>query len=637
MSHQNAPNLGTATLKRSIFVAWTLLLLLTCCAGAAQAASAETANETFPASLSPSGEFAATNTGETPSISADGRYVAFESAADNLGEQGPSGVAEAYVKDLDTGEVKLASRANGVDGEPANEPGEASGVESVIISGNGQYVIFTSDASNLVPGLPAAEEPGEHPWHVYRRDLQTGETALVDRVTGLEGQILDERGPRAEAISEEGRYVLFRDHVEDLEDPTGEHAMGQSTVYVRDMQTGTTTAVSRADGPDGELADEGSRAQSISPDGRYVAFESSATNLVGGMQANTFSQIYLRDLQDGATTLVSKTGASESMPAGEPGNASSEGAILVGSEGCEVAYTSTATNLYHFPGGQPPSPEVYITNLCVTPTSTVLVSRADGENGAPAQEGNAVIPTPLGAGADGRDILFSALSELTGETTNTSTHLYVRDLATGQTTLVDRASGAAGAPADSNPTGGVISANGCRVAFATQATNLIETEGLGGGQPTETYVRQLAPCQPPAEEASHEEASETAPDGEQPAGVEQQGDSTTNVARTAGSESLGSANKPATATADQLRLAIEGLSPKRLLLELTGPGRVTVRVTRSVGTARHPRWRTRETIDVPVAGAGLVRIRLPRLPAGRYRLTIHVGGAQNVIRSLRIR
>jgi Tol biopolymer transport system component len=478
--------LGSVILSTALLMLMLALFVMPALfAATASAASEETIGATFPASITAAGEYADQDTGETTSISADGRYVAFASAAENLGEHGPAGIYEAYVKDLHTGEVKLVSRANGVDGEPANEPGEAAGVENPIISGNGQYVIFTSAASNLITGLPT---PGseEHPRHIYRRDLQTGETVLVDRVTGPEGAILDEREPRAEAISEDGRYVLFTDGVEDLENPAGPHEMGLKTVYVRDMQAGTTTAVSRAGGAGGALANKNSRGNSISPDGRYVAFRSSATNLVAGMEANTASQVYLRDLQSDTTTLLSRT------PAGEPGNESSTEPILIGDDGCNAAFESAATNLYLYEGKPPSSPQVYLTDLCSTPASLTLVSRADGEDGAPAGEGNAVIPTPLGASSDGRYILFSALSTLTGEPPNTRTHLYVRDLSTGHTTLIDRANGAAGALADSNPEGAAISADGCRVAFATEASNLSEPPAPVVHR--EAYIRQLAPC-----------------------------------------------------------------------------------------------------------------------------------------------
>jgi hypothetical protein len=451
-------------------------------AQSAHAASDETVGDTFPASITPAGEFAESGTGETPSISDDGRYVTFLSAAENLGEEGPPGVKEAYVKDLHTGALELVSRANGPDGEPASEP-----VEDLIISGDGRYAIFASTAPNLYEGIPT-----EAGLHVYRRDLQTGETALVDLVSGVKGAVVT-REASAEAISADGRYVLFSADVEDLEDPTGAHTVtGGYTLYVRDLQTGTTTTVGRASGPSGAIANEPSIASSISPDGRYVAFESAATNLVPGMATNTASQIYLRDLQTDTTTLVSQTAPSGAAPAGEPGNAPSEGATLVGADGCEVAFDSTASNLYSLQGQPLSTPQVYLTDLCSTPSQTTLVSRADGQAGAPAGEGNATIPRLFGASADGRYILFSALSSLLGEVSNHPTQLYLRDLQSGHTTLVDRSGGPAGAAANSDPKGSAISANGCRVVFATDATNLSNPEPPNGQR--ETYIHQLAAC-----------------------------------------------------------------------------------------------------------------------------------------------
>jgi hypothetical protein len=447
----------------------------------ARAASDETVGDTFPVSLTAAGEFSETNTSPNPSISDDGRYVAFLSAAENLGGEGPPGVREAYVKDLHTGSLKLVSRAGRALGEPAGEP-----VENVILSGDGRFVIFASAASNLLEGPPVEG------LHVYRRDLQTGETILVDRVNGVNGAIATSEAT-ADAISDDGRYVVFSANVEDLEELGGSHSTtGSFTLYVRDLQTGTTTVAGRASGAAGAIADEPSFANSISPDGRHVAFESAARNLVPGMTANSVSQIYLRDLQTATTTLVSKTAPSEATLVGEPGNESSEAGTLVGTDGCRVTFDSEASDLFVF-GGQPVStPEVYLADICTTPASTTLVSRAAGQEGAPAGEGNGVSPRVSGASADGRYIVFSALAELTGETPERSTGLYLRYLDTGSTTLIDQASGTSGAPANANPSGSAISANGCRVAFATVATNLSEPEPPNGLR--EVYVRQLAAC-----------------------------------------------------------------------------------------------------------------------------------------------
>jgi Tol biopolymer transport system component len=459
-----------------------MLLGLSCFASSARAAGDETVGDTFPASTTAAGVFAEGGTGEATSISGDGRYVTFLSAAENLGETGPQGVKEAYVKDLHTGALELVSRESSVDGEPAS-----NSVQAPRISEDGRYVIFSSSAPNLLEG--ASAEAGVH---VYRRDLETGETALVDRVSGAKGAIVTGEA-YAEAISADGRYVVFSADVEDLENPAGAHSITSGlTLYVRDMQSGVTTTVGRASGTSGAIANEPSVASSISPDGRYIVFESAAANLVPGMSANTVSQVYLRDVQTDTTTLISKTAPSEAAPAGEPGNASSEGGKLVGTNGCEVAFDSEASNLYSFEGQPLATPQVYLTNLCATSLQTTLVSRADGAAGTPAGEGNSANPRVSGASADGRYILFNALGSLLGEDTNTSRHLYLRDLDTGATTLVDRATGPAGEEANSNPEGSAISANGCRAVFDTEAGKLVEPEPLITER--ETYVRQLAAC-----------------------------------------------------------------------------------------------------------------------------------------------
>jgi hypothetical protein len=482
MSHQNlvrvcAPAHGHNTTLSTALAMLALALF----AASARAASDETTGDTFPVSVTQQGVYAndeGTVDYGPVSISGDGRYIAFESNSTNLGEQGSIGAIEAYVKDLHTGEVKLVSRANGSSGGPADE----SGVENVKISGDGRYVIFNSKATNLLAGLPDEESEEQH---VYRRDLQTGETSLVDRVSGANGAILS-RGAVAEAISDDGQYVVFAADVDDLENPAGAHTKGGiETVYVRDVQTGTTTAVSRASGPAGEIANQESQAYSISPDGRYVSFVSRATNLVPGTESNIFQQVYLRDLQTGTTILVSQA------PSGEAGEGRSEDPVLVGENGCEVEFNSEADNLLEPSSitinGEPiqiSGPQIYLRDLCSTPTNITLISQdADGIAGDAYGS--------FGGSVNGGDILFA------GEFTN-GYHLFLRNLSTGQTMQLDRASGAEGASASKESQEAAISANGCRVAFDSQAINLFgqigPPEGPNGEIPTEVYVRQLAAC-----------------------------------------------------------------------------------------------------------------------------------------------
>ncbi|MGA9316209.1 MAG: choice-of-anchor D domain-containing protein, partial [Solirubrobacteraceae bacterium] len=496
MSHQNLARVCAPTRGHNATLSIALaMLVLALFAVNARAASDETIGDTFPVSVTQQGAYAndeGTADYGPVSISGDGRYIAFESNSTNLGEQGPTGTIEAYVKDLHTGEVRLVSRANGTNGEPTGEPG----VENVKISRSGRYIIFDSKATKLVAGLPA-EEPEEQ--HVYRRDLQTGETTLVDRVSGADGAILS-RGAIAEAISDNGQYVVFAADANDLEDPTGAHTKTSfETVYVRNMDTGTTTAVSRANGPAREIANQESQAYSISPDGRYVPFVSRATNLVPGTESNIYQQVYLRDLQTGMTTLVSQ------VPNGEAGEGRSENPVIVGEDGCDVEFNSEAGNLLEPPSitidGEPiqiSGPQIYLRDLCSTPASTTLISQdADGIAG--------YAYGAFGASADENDILFAGAF-------TSGYHLFLREKSTGQTTQLDRASGAEGVSANKESQQAAISTNGCRVVFDSKATNLFgqtgPPEGPNGEIPTEVYVRQLAACK---EEPTVEPTSLTFP------------------------------------------------------------------------------------------------------------------------------
>ncbi len=425
-------------------------------------------------------------------ISEDGRYVAFQSAAQNLGEAGPPGAVEGFVKDLETGTVELVSRADGVAGEAAAEPG----ITALQLSGNGRYVLFTSAAANLGTPLPE-EEAGES--HVYRRDLRTGETTLVDRVSGDAGQILA-RGAEGDAISADGSVVAFTDRVANLEDPVGVHSeTGESVGYVRDLETGLTAAVSRASGTAGELADRGAEGLSLSPDGRYVTFTTFATNL--GVSGERY-EVYLRDTAADTTTLLSQNAL------GEPADLATYGGNLSGGAGCFGALLSSATNLLEprrsgIEGGQG---QTYVFDRCAAAGTVALTSVQEGGELFVVSDGGYEAPTVT---ADGGKAAFAASTD-----GSCGCRLYLRDLAAGTTTRLDRASGATGALANQEVQYFGIAASGCRVAFASRATNLVAEAAPGLAEelePVEVYVRQLAPCH--AEEARSSPAGESRPPG----------------------------------------------------------------------------------------------------------------------------
>jgi Tol biopolymer transport system component len=196
--------------------------------------------------------------GLTPfSVSANGRFVAFYSDADDLVPNDTNGCGDIFVRDQISGANILVS---------VNTNGNASGdglSTDPSISSNGQYVVFTSSADNLVPG-------GTNEQNVYLRDLQAGTTALVSVNTdGIHAGNGDSFMP---IISANGRYVLFHSKASNL--ATGSSSYGEN-LYFRDLQTGTTYVLTSA------FNGIGASAVSMTPDGQSVAFIGTAVGASG--------------------------------------------------------------------------------------------------------------------------------------------------------------------------------------------------------------------------------------------------------------------------------------------------------------------------------------------------------------------
>ncbi|MCB8951867.1 MAG: PD40 domain-containing protein [Ardenticatenales bacterium] len=210
---------------------------------------------------------------EKPAISADGRYVAFQSWATNLVDNDNNGIGDVFVHDRLTGETTRVSVAS--DGTEAN-----SLVYAPAISGNGQLVAFNTDASNLV------DNDTNNKVDVYVHDRQTGQTSRISVTSdGAEG---DDHSHEP-ALSFDGRYVAFQSNATNLID---NDTNGVYDVFVHDRQTGQTIRVSLTYG--GTEANGDSVLSSISADGRYVAFTSFASNLVRG-DFNGYFDIFVRD------------------------------------------------------------------------------------------------------------------------------------------------------------------------------------------------------------------------------------------------------------------------------------------------------------------------------------------------------
>jgi Tol biopolymer transport system component len=256
-----------------------------------------------------------------PALSADGRYLAFETAADNLVPGDSNYACDVVVYDRLTASFTLASLAD--DGSPA-----IYGAEDPAISANGRYVAFT--ARELVPQDDYASD-------VFVRDLLEGRTVLAS--SGPEGMSggADSYAP---AISADGRTVAFTSHAafdgSDVVNCTTEPLQENcADIYVKDLLSGSIQRASVTSG--GGANDASSRSASISANGRFVAFSSTATDLVAG-DANGVEDIFIHDLSTGTTTRLS-VGTD-----GREANSAST-APSISADGRFVAFTSAATNL----------------------------------------------------------------------------------------------------------------------------------------------------------------------------------------------------------------------------------------------------------------------------------------------------
>jgi TolB protein len=378
-----------------------------------------------------------------PSISGDGRFVAFESGATNLHPDDTDANLDAFVRDVQTNTTTLVSRATGASG--ANGNGH-SGVPA--ISADGRFVAFESAATNLSP------HDGDTSIDVYVRDLQTGTTTLVSRAS-VGGSKANNNSYNA-VISADGRFVAFESEATNLHPDDGDPS---EDVFVRDLQANTTMLVSRATGASGVKGDRGSYEPTISDNGRFVAFESAAFNLHPNDPFD-LSDVFVRDLQANTTTLVSRAAGAS----GAIGNAHSFESAISG-DGRFVAFASEATNLHTDDGDY--ASGVFVRDL--QSNTTTLVSRAAGPGGA---TGNDYSIAPA-LSRDGRLVSFESwATNLHPDDTDEVFDVFVRDVRANTITLVSRAAGVAGAKGNGLSRASAVSGDGRFVAFQSDATNL---------------------------------------------------------------------------------------------------------------------------------------------------------------------
>lgn len=259
-----------------------------------------------------------------PSISGDGRYVAFESTVENLVFNDTNGFRDIFVRDTQTG---ATIRINATYDAATQSNGNSSGAA---ISADGLYVAFSSDATNFVAyDINMLRD-------VFVRDIQAGTTIRVNVASnGLQSDVEDINLARP-AISADGRYVAFYSYATNL---VYNDTNSAGDIFLHDTQDGTTIRVSVPDSAIGQTEGDGASygPPSISGDGRYVAFYSDATNLVAD-DTNGVRDVFVHDTQTGATTRVSSA-----VDGSQSDDRSSDPSISA--DGQYVVFSSYAGNL----------------------------------------------------------------------------------------------------------------------------------------------------------------------------------------------------------------------------------------------------------------------------------------------------
>jgi Tol biopolymer transport system component len=304
------------------------IVVLAVCASWASATQAQTSGRIQRVSVDSSGVEVSGSSGQ-PSVSPDGRFIAFVSEAPDLVPGDTNQDADVFVHDRRTGVVQRVSLAwNGMEARDDSD--------CPSISADGRYVAFRSLAWNLYPG---GANLGRPRWDVYVRDRQLGTTTRIS-VSTTGGDPSSDSG--CPSISGDGRRVAFASHADNLVDADGNQV---TDVFLHDRTTSQTVRLGEAAGggdPDGV-----SGAAVISTDGRFVAFESRATNLLPSgppfppqPQLFGYPLIYVHDLETGATTLASRA-STHPLEAPDGG----AGGPAISGDGRFVAFRSGASNL----------------------------------------------------------------------------------------------------------------------------------------------------------------------------------------------------------------------------------------------------------------------------------------------------
>ncbi len=349
-----------------------------------------------------------------PSVSANGRFVCFESL--NKFTNGDARIDDdVFVHDRRTGKTKRASvKSNGDEA-----PGIASS-DSCSISGNGRLVAFRSDAP-----LVGADSNGYE--DVYLHDMTTGRTTRLSVKSNGDQVFADSADPR---ISADGRFVAW----DSAAAFSNADVNGYLDVYRRNLKTGKVQQVSLRNGG-GQPVDGDSSEPSLSGNGQKVAFQSYDGHMTSDTdyQMMIDSDAFVRNMKTGKTVRasLSSNGDEPTYPGQTPPSNVDSNHPVISANGKLVAFRSLG--IYNGVDDNPNFGDVFVRNLDTHKTS--LVSRKSSGNQAPGESGY-TDPHPIEISGDGRFVAFDSLAKLSGKDTDAVGDVYVRDRRDAKTKLV---------------------------------------------------------------------------------------------------------------------------------------------------------------------------------------------------------
>jgi uncharacterized repeat protein (TIGR01451 family) len=401
------------------------------------------------------------NDSRRPRISGDGRYVVFEGASVQMvaGQNDGNGAYDIFLFDRTDRSVKLISHAAGAPTQTGN--GSSNSAE---ISRDGSYIVFSSTASNLIAGGTDANGASD----VFGYDIGSDTLRLVSHSSAGE-TIAGNGDARSAGLSSDGAWIAFQssatDHI------LGQDLNGGNDVYLFNRGTGANRLVSRQSGNPSRAGSQASRLPAISGDGRFVAYQSQATDLLPGFfsDGNGGDDVYLfdRDAFFAPNVLVSRQAGEDSVS----GDGSST-EISLSDDGARVAFLSASTNLV---AGQLDSPLSDDLFLFHTDSATVtLISQSAFSTGVAVGAERAMIS------GDGSSILFDSRSfeiaeGLTSAENESKTWLHLVDAATS--VLLSRSVLGPGTPPVNYSQLGDISPDGSVSLFLTPSPDIVTFDG----------------------------------------------------------------------------------------------------------------------------------------------------------------